>query len=169
MESKVVSGVAYSRDEAKISLFTVEDRPGIAAAIFGPLADAGVNVDMIVQNISEKDYDEAHPGAVTDMTFSCPINQVDRARKALEDARAAGTIKYDELIIDTDVAKVSVVGIGMRSHAGVAASAFRALAEKGINIKAITTSEIKISILIDGPYAELAVRTLHSVYGLDKK
>ena len=168
MESKVVSGVAFSRDEAKITLFTIEDRPGVASAIFGPLAEAGVNVDMIVQNISEKDYDEAHPGAVTDMTFSCPINQVDRARKALEDARAAGIIKYDELIIDTDVAKVSVVGIGMRSHAGVASRMFEALSREGVNIKVISTSEIKISVLIDRKYMELAVQALHDAFELDK-
>ena len=168
MESKVVSGVAFSRDEAKITLFTIEDRPGVAQAIFGPLADAGVNVDMIVQNISEKDYDDSHPGAVTDMTFSCPINQVERAKKAMEDARAAGIIKYDELIIDTDVAKVSVVGIGMRSHAGVAATMFKALANEGVNIKVISTSEIKISVLIDRKYMELAVQALHDAFGLDK-
>ncbi|GAB4259771.1 MAG: aspartate kinase [Pararhodobacter sp.] len=168
MESKVVSGVAYSRDEAKITLVTVEDRPGIAAAIFGPLADAGVNVDMIVQNISEKDYDEAHPGAVTDMTFSCPVDQVARARKAMEEARAAGSIAYEELVVDTDVSKVSVVGIGMRSHAGVAAMMFKALASEGINIKVIATSEIKISVLIDRKYMELAVQTLHDAFGLEK-
>ncbi len=168
MESKVVSGVAFSRDEAKITLFTIEDRPGVAQAIFGPLAEAGVNVDMIVQNISEKDYDDSHPGAVTDMTFSCPINQVERAKKAMEDARAAGAIKYDELIIDTDVAKVSVVGIGMRSHAGVAATMFKALSNEGVNIKVISTSEIKISVLIDRKYMELAVQALHDAFGLDK-
>jgi aspartate kinase len=168
MELKPVSGIAFSRDEAKITLFTIEDRPGIAAAIFGPLADAGVNVDMIVQNISEKDYDEAHPGAVTDMTFSCPVDQVPRARKALEAAKDKGLIGYDELIIDTDVAKVSVVGIGMRSHTGVAATMFQALARDGINIKVITTSEIKISVLIDRRYMELAVQTLHDAFGLDK-
>ncbi len=168
MESKAVAGVAYSREEAKITLFTIEDRPGIAAAIFGPLADAGVNVDMIVQNISEKDYDEAHPGAVTDMTFSCPVDQVARAKKAMEDAMAAGLIKYDELIIDDDVAKVSVVGIGMRSHAGVAATMFKALSRENINIKVITTSEIKISVLIDRKYMERAVQALHDAFALDK-
>ena len=168
MESKVVSGVAFSREEAKITLFTIEDRPGVAQAIFGPLSEAGVNVDMIVQNISEKDYDDSHPGAVTDMTFSCPINQVERAKKAMEDARAAGLIKYDELIIDTDVAKVSVVGIGMRSHAGVAATMFKALANEGVNIKVISTSEIKISVLIDRKYMELAVQALHDAFALDK-
>ena len=168
MESKAVAGVAYSRDEAKVTLFTIEDRPGIAAAIFGPLADAGVNVDMIVQNISEKDYDDNHPGAVTDMTFSCPVDQVPRAKKAMEDAKAAGLIKYDDLIIDDDVAKVSVVGIGMRSHAGVAAKMFEALSRENVNIKVITTSEIKISVLIDRKYMELAVQSLHDAFALDK-
>ncbi len=168
MESKVVSGVAFSREEAKITLFTIEDRPGVAQAIFGPLAEAGVNVDMIVQNISEKDYDERHAGAVTDMTFSCPINQVERARKAMEEAKERGEIAYDELIIDTDVAKVSVVGIGMRSHAGVAARTFKALAAENINIKVIATSEIKISVLIDRKYMELAVQALHDAFELEK-
>ncbi|MCB1359606.1 MAG: ACT domain-containing protein, partial [Rhodobacteraceae bacterium] len=168
MESKVVSGVAYSRDEAKITLFTIDDRPGIAAAIFGPLADAGVNVDMIVQNISEKDYDEAHSGAVTDMTFSCPVDQVKLAKKAMEEAKAAGKIAYDELIVDTDVSKVSVVGIGMRSHAGVAAKMFKALSAENVNIKVISTSEIKISVLIDRKYMELAVQTLHDAFELEK-
>ncbi|MFN3845370.1 MAG: aspartate kinase [Paracoccaceae bacterium] len=167
MESKVVSGVAYSRDEAKMTLVTVEDRPGVASAIFGPLADAGVNVDMIVQNISEKNYG-SHPGAVTDMTFSVPVNQVARAQKAMEEARAAGIINYDELIADTDVAKVSVVGIGMRSQVGVAAKMFRALAAENINIKVIATSEIKISVLIDRKYMELAVQALHDCFELDK-
>ena len=166
MESKVVNGVAYSREEAKITLVTVEDRPGISAAIFAPLADAGVNVDMIVQNISEKDYDD-HPGSVTDMTFSVPINQVERARKVMEEARAAGHIAYEELIADTEVAKVSVVGIGMRSATGVAARMFRALADENINIKVIATSEIKISVLIERKYMELAVQALHDAFGLE--
>ena len=167
MESKVVSGVAYSRDEAKMTLVSVEDRPGVAAAIFGPLAEAGVNVDMIVQNISEKNYG-THAGAVTDMTFSCPVNQVVRAQKAMEEARAKGQIAYDELVVDTDVAKVSVVGIGMRSHAGVAAAMFRALSAENVNIKVIATSEIKISVLIDRKYMELAVQALHDAFGLEK-
>ena len=167
MESKVVSGVAYSRDEAKMTLLSVEDRPGIAAAIFGPLADAGVNVDMIVQNISEK-TEGGKSVAVTDMTFSCPVNQVLRARKSMEDARAAGIIRYADLIEDTEVAKVSVVGIGMRSHAGVAAAMFKALAAENVNIKVIATSEIKISVLIDRKYMELAVQALHDTFGLDK-
>jgi aspartate kinase len=164
MESKVVSGVAYSRDEAKMTLVKVQDRPGIAAAIFGPLSDAGVNVDMIVQNISEVE----NGGAVTDMTFSCPTNQVPRARKAMEDAQAAGLISYVDLVQDTDVAKVSVVGIGMRSHAGVAATMFKALAAENINIKVIATSEIKISVLIDRKYMELAVQALHDTFDLEK-
>ena len=167
MESKVVSGVAYSRDEAKLTLVTVEDRPGVASAIFGPLAEAGVNVDMIVQNISEKVVGGAARD-VTDMTFSCPTNQVARAQKALEDARAAGTISYEDLVVDTDVAKVSVVGIGMRSHAGVAAKMFSSLAKENINIKVIGTSEIKISVLIDRKYMELAVQALHDAFELEK-
>ncbi|WP_265500647.1 aspartate kinase [Paracoccus beibuensis] len=167
MESKVVNGVASSRDEAKITLVTVEDRPGISANIFAPLADAGVNVDMIVQNISEKDYED-HPGSVTDMTFSVPINQVERAKRAMEDARQAGHIAYDELVVDTEVAKVSVVGIGMRSHTGVAARMFKALADENVNIKVIATSEIKISVLIDRKYMELAVQALHDAFELEK-
>ena len=160
MESNVVAGVAYSRDEAKMTLISVADRPGIAAAIFGPLSEAGVNVDMIVQNISEDGR--------TDMTFSCPTDQVLRAEKAIKAAQERGDIRYADLDVDAGVAKVSVVGIGMRSHAGVAADMFKALAGEGINIKVITTSEIKISVLIDRKYMELAVQTLHDAFGLDK-
>ena len=160
MESNVVAGVAYSRDEAKMTLISVADRPGIAAAIFGPLSEAGVNVDMIVQNISEDGR--------TDMTFSCPTNQVLRAEKAMQDAKDAGNINYHDLVADEDVAKVSVVGIGMRSHAGVAAKMFQALHKEGINIKVITTSEIKISVLIERKYMELAVQTLHDAFELEK-
>ncbi|WP_224825208.1 aspartate kinase [Cognatishimia sp. MH4019] len=160
MESNVVAGVAYSRDEAKMTLLSVADRPGIAAAIFGPLSEAGVNVDMIVQNISEEGR--------TDMTFSCPVDQVKRAEKAMEDAQTSGEINYQQLVADTDVAKVSVVGIGMRSHAGVAAKMFDALSSEGINIKVITTSEIKISVLIDRKYMELAVQALHDAFELEK-
>jgi aspartate kinase len=167
MESKVVSGVAYSRDEAKMTLLKVEDRPGIAAAIFGSLADAGVNVDMIVQNISEQN-DPSHKRAHTDMTFSLPTNQVDRARKAIEDASTAGKFVYTSLVTDSDVAKVSVVGIGMRSQVGVAARMFAALAAENVNIKVITTSEIKISVLIDRKYMELAVQALHDTFELDR-
>lgn len=160
MESNVVSGVAYSRDEAKMTLVSVADRPGIAAAIFGPLSTEGVNVDMIVQNISEEGR--------TDMTFSCPIDQVALAQKAMSGAKDRGEINFHDLIADQDVSKVSVVGIGMRSHAGVAAKMFQALSAEGINIKVITTSEIKISVLVDRKYMELAVQALHDVFELDK-
>ncbi|MEL6518903.1 MAG: aspartate kinase [Pseudomonadota bacterium] len=160
VESNVVAGVAHSRDEAKMTLISVADRPGIAAAIFGPLAAAGVNVDMIVQNISEEGR--------TDMTFSCPTDQVARAEQAMNDARDKGDINFHDLVADTEVAKVSVVGIGMRSHAGVAAQMFQALRDEGINIKVITTSEIKISVLIERKYMELAVQALHDVFGLDR-
>ncbi|MDU9005923.1 aspartate kinase [Sedimentitalea todarodis] len=160
MESKVVAGVAYSRDEAKMTLLSVADRPGIAATIFSSLSEAGVNVDMIVQNISEEGR--------TDMTFSCPINQVARAEQAMEHSRKAGALNFAELVADKDVAKVSVVGIGMRSHTGVAAKMFQVLSNEGINIKVITTSEIKISVLIDRKYMELAVQALHDAFELDK-
>ena len=160
MESKAVAGVAYSRDEAKMTLVSVADRPGIAAAIFGPLAEAGVNVDMIVQNISEDGR--------TDMTFSCPVDQVLRAQKAMEEAQSSGAINYHDLVTDEGVAKVSIVGIGMRSHAGVAAKMFTTLRDENINIKVITTSEIKVSVLIDRKYMELAVQALHDAFDLDK-
>ena len=160
MESNVVSGVAYSRDEAKMTLLSVADRPGIAAAIFGPLSEAGINVDMIVQNISEDGR--------TDMTFSCPTDQVMRARLAVEASAERGDYRFAELVVDDVVAKVSVVGIGMRSHAGVAAKMFKALQDEGINIKVITTSEIKISVLIDRKYMELAVQALHDAFELEK-
>ncbi|MGV6812066.1 MAG: aspartate kinase [Brevirhabdus sp.] len=159
VESNVVSGVAYSRDEAKMTLLSVADRPGIAAAIFGPLAEAGVNVDMIVQNISEEGR--------TDMTFSCPTDQVARAQKAIDEARERGDFRFSTLDIDEGVAKVSVVGIGMRSHTGVASQMFQALSAEGINIKVITTSEIKVSVLIDRKYMELAVQALHDTFGLE--
>ncbi|MPZ59235.1 MAG: aspartate kinase [Rhizobiales bacterium] len=159
VEQQVVTGIAFSKDEAQISLRNVKDKPGVAAAIFGPLADNNINVDMIVQNVSAD-------GATTDLTFTVPAADYDRARATIEQAR--GTIGYERLDGATDVAKVSVIGIGMRSHAGVAAKAFSALAERNINIRAITTSEIKFSVLIDEAYTELAVRTLHSLYGLDQ-
>ncbi|MBZ0227480.1 MAG: aspartate kinase [Bauldia sp.] len=159
VEKKVVTGIAYSKDEAEISLRRVADKPGVAAAVFVPLAEANINVDMIVQNISED-------GSLTDMTFTVPTADYERAMKVLEGAKAG--VGYQAIGGSTDVAKVSIIGIGMRSHAGVAADAFQALAAKSINIRAITTSEIKISVLIDAPYTELAVRTLHSLYGLDK-
>jgi aspartate kinase len=159
VEQQVVTGIAFSKDEAQISIRRVADKPGVAAAIFGPLADAGINVDMIVQNVSAD-------GATTDLTFTVPAADYERASNVLTGAKTK--IGYDRLDGATDVAKVSVIGVGMRSHAGVAAKAFKALAEHRINIRAITTSEIKFSLLIDANYTELAVRTLHSLYDLDK-
>src|SRR5215813_12806942 len=159
MEQELVSGIAYSRDEAKITLLRVPDRPGVAAGIFGPLADANINVDMIVQNTSSD-------GKHTDMTFTVQEQDLERVLDVLKGAKRE--IGYFDVKSSSDVAKVSVIGVGMRSHAGVAAQMFQALAERGINILAITTSEIKISVLIDAAYAELAVRTLHALYGLDK-
>ena len=161
MESNVVSGIAFSRDEAKMTLVSVADRPGIAAAIFTALSDGGVNVDMIVQNISEEGR--------TDMTWSCPVDQIKRAEVAIDAAKKSGELNFDDLIADTDVAKVSVVGIGMRSHTGVAAKMFQVLSNEGVNIKVITTSEIKISVLIDRKYMELAVQALHDAFELDKR
>jgi aspartate kinase len=159
VEKQLVTGIAYSRDEAKITLRGVEDRPGVAAAIFGPLADSAINVDMIVQNISED-------GRTTDITFTVPTADFERSMALIQGLK--GVVTMESVGGSSDVAKVSVIGIGMRSHAGVAAQAFKALASRGINIQLITTSEIKISILIDAAYTELAVRTLHSIYELDK-
>ena len=158
VEKEVVSGIAYSRDEAKITLIGVADRPGVAASIFGPLTDNAVNVDMIVQNVSED-------GKSTDLTFTVGKADVARAVKVLEDAKAE--LNYQRLASDANVVKVSVIGVGMRSHAGVAQRMFKALADKGINIQVISTSEIKISVLIAEEYAELALRALHTAYGLD--
>ncbi len=160
MESNVVAGVAYSRDEAKMTVISVADRPGIASTIFTALSDEGVNVDMIVQNISDEGR--------TDMTFSCPTNQVARAEQALLRVKEKGDLNYAELVADKDVCKVSVVGIGMRSQSGVAAKMFKVLSDEGINIKVITTSEIKISVLVDRKYMELAVQSLHDAFELDK-
>src|SRR5271169_4693833 len=159
MEQQVVTGIAFSRDEAQISIREVQDKPGIAAAIFGPLAEANINVDMIVQNVSAD-------GKTTDLTFTVPAADYQRSLDTI--AKAKQAIGYARLDGATDVAKISVIGIGMRSHAGVAAQAFSALAERSINIRAITTSEIKFSLLIDAAFTELAVRTLHSLYDLDK-
>ncbi|MGE8941025.1 aspartate kinase [Leptospira interrogans] len=155
VESQVVSGIAYAKDEAKITIMQVADKPGVAASVFGPLAKANINVDMIVQNLSAD-------GKHTDMTFTVGASELP---KALDVLRGAG---FSDVKSSADVVKVSVIGVGMRSHAGVAADMFKALSEKGINILAITTSEIKISVLIHSDYAELAVRTLHTLYGLDK-
>ena len=160
MESNVVSGIAYSRDEANMTLVSVADRPGIAAAIFGPLSDAGINVDMIIQNIAE--------AGRTDMTFSCPIDQVSRAEKSLNNAKDAGLINFQDLLADKNVAKISAVGIGMRSQSGVAAKMFQTLSDEGINIKVIATSEIKISVLVDRKYLELAVQSLHDAFELQQ-
>jgi aspartate kinase len=158
MEKQVVSGIAYSRDEAKITLVRVADRPGVAAAIFGPLADANINVDIIVQSVSED-------GRSTDVTFTVKEADFERAKDMVEAAKE--DVAFDRLISDSNVAKVSVIGVGMRSHAGVAQLMFSALAEKGINIHAISTSEIKVSVLISEEYTELALRSLHTAYGLD--
>jgi len=158
VEKKPVSGIAYSRDEAKITLHRIPDKPGVAAAIFGPLADAGVNVDMIVQNVGED-------GKKTDLTFTCSRSDLSRALHALEQNAAA--IGYRDITNDANVAKISIVGIGMRAHPGVAQAMFRTLSEKGINIQVISTSEIKVSVLIAEEYVELAVRALHSAYELD--
>jgi len=157
VEQELVSGIAYSRDEAKITLTHVPDRPGVAAAIFGPLAEANINVDMIVQNVSG--------GGATDITFTVAKSDLERAMRALRECQEA--LKFGALQPDPDVVKVSVIGVGMRSHAGIAQRMFRTLAEKGINIQVISTSEIKISVLIAEEYTELAVRSLHTAYGLD--
>ena len=158
VEQELVSGIAYSRDEAKITLVKVRDKPGVAAAIFGPLADASINVDMIVQNVSDD-------GQATDLTFTVTTNDLERAVSTIESNRDG--LGYEALVDDSKVAKISVIGVGMRSHAGVAQRMFQTLAEKGINIQVISTSEIKVSVLIDEQYTELAMRALHSAYGLD--
>ncbi|HEX7389430.1 MAG TPA: aspartate kinase [Acidiphilium sp.] len=157
VEQEIVAGIAYSRDESKVTVRGVPDQPGVAAAVFGPLAENGINVDMIVQNISED--------GTTDMTFTLNKTELPRARAVLE-ARH-DEIGYNDILSDSDVAKISVVGVGMRSHAGVAGTMFRALAARGINIQVISTSEIKVSVLIAAEYTELAVRALHTAYGLD--
>ncbi|MEA1677308.1 aspartate kinase [Nitrospirillum sp. BR 11163] len=159
VEQELVSGIAYSRDEAKVTLVGVEDRPGVAAAIFGPLTDAAINVDMIVQNVSED-------GTTTDMTFTVTKADLDRTVQVLESAK--DDLKFRRLIADSNVVKVSVIGVGMRSHAGVAQRMFKALADRGINIQVISTSEIKVSVLIAEEYTELALRALHTAYGLDQ-
>jgi aspartate kinase len=157
VEKELVAGIAYSRDEAKVTVRRVPDRPGIAAAIFGPLSAAAINVDMIVQNVSAD--------GTTDLTFTVGLADLPRAEQTLAEHRPE--IRYEALLTDKEVAKISVVGVGMRSHAGVASTMFRTLADKGINIEVITTSEIKVSVLIGAEYTELAVRALHTAYGLD--
>jgi len=158
LEQELVSGITYSRDEAKITLVQVADRPGVAAGIFGPLADANINVDMIVQNV-------AADGGTTDLTFTVTEADLERAVAVIEENREE--VGYADLLWDSNVVKVSVIGVGMRSHAGVAQRMFHTLADKGINIQVISTSEIKVSVLIEEPYTELAVRALHTAYGLD--
>jgi aspartate kinase len=157
VEQELIAGVAYDRNEAKVTIGGVPDKPGVVAAIFGPLADSGINVDMIIQNVAND--------GTTDVTFTVPRTELIRARSVLETNSA--TIGYAHLLTDDSVVKVSVVGVGMKSHAGVAVTMFRALADRGINVQAITTSEIKISVLIAEEYLELAVRVLHTAYGLD--
>ncbi len=159
LEQQIVSGIAFDTNEAKVTLVGVADKPGIAAAVFGPLAEANINVDMIVQNVSAD-------GKTTDVTFTVPAVELSRAIEVLE--AQSDALEYQTLNSSSDIVKVSVIGIGMRSHAGVAASMFKELADKGINIQAISTSEIKVSILIDAAYQELAVRTLHTLFGLDQ-
>ncbi len=158
VEKEVISGIAYSRDEAKITLSQVEDKPGVAAGIFGPLADASINVDMIVQNVSDD-------GKRTDITFTVGKTDLERAISTVEAKKKV--LGYRELISDSKVVKVSVIGVGMRSHAGIAQTMFQALADKGINIQVISTSEIKVSVLIGEEYLELALRALHEAFGLD--
>jgi aspartate kinase len=160
VEQQVVSGIAYSKDEAKVTLVKVEDKPGVAARVFGPLADNSINVDMIIQNVSDD-------GKSTDITFTVPQAELVRAEDVIRKAQAE--IGAKEIKTDTNVVKVSIIGIGMRSHTGVAKTMFKTLAEKGINILAITTSEIKVSVLIGAEYTELAVRALHTAYGLDSQ
>ncbi|NQV85223.1 MAG: aspartate kinase [Rhodospirillales bacterium] len=158
VEQEMVSGIAYSRDEAKITLVQVADKPGVAASIFGPLADAGINVDMIVQNVSAD-------GRATDLTFTVTEADLERAVETV--AAKKDVLEYADLVSDSNVVKISVIGVGMRSHAGVAQRMFETLAEKGINIQVISTSEIKVSVLINEEYTELALRALHTAYGLD--
>ena len=158
VESQLITGIAADKNEAKVILTRVPDRPGAVATIFGPLAAANINVDMIIQNVGREHTD-------TDVTFTVPAADLARTQAVLEEAR--GAIGYEKLTTDAKVAKISVVGVGMRSHAGVAATMFKALADRGINIQAISTSEIKTSVLIDADETELAVRVLHTAYGLD--
>jgi aspartate kinase len=158
MERQLITGIAYDKNEAKVTLVAVPDRPGAVATIFSPLAQANINVDMIVQNV-------AHDTGSTDVTFTVPGSELTRALDVLE--KAQPSIGYDRILQDSKVCKASVVGVGMRSHAGVAATMFEALAERKINILAIATSEIKVSVLIDEDFTELAVRVLHTAYGLD--
>ena len=159
VEQQVVSGISHNRDEAKVTLLKVSDRPGVAAGVFGPLAEASVNVDMIVQNVSED-------GKTTDLTFTVGQADLNLAVEVLETRK--DEIGFHKIVADAKLVKISIVGVGMRSHPGVAQTMFNALAKEGINIKVISTSEIKVSILIDEEYTELALKALHSAYGLDR-
>ena len=159
VEQQIVSGISHNRDEAKVTLLKVSDRPGVAAGVFGPLAEASVNVDMIVQNVSED-------GKTTDLTFTVGQADLNLAVEVLETRK--DEIGFQKIIADAELVKISIVGVGMRSHPGVAQTMFNALAKKGINIKVISTSEIKVSVLIDEEYTELALKALHSAYGLDR-
>ncbi|CCQ73186.1 aspartate kinase [Magnetospira sp. QH-2] len=158
VEKEIVSGIAYSRDEAKVTVVALEDRPGVASAVFGPLAEANVNVDMIIQNISQD-------GKHANLTFTVPEGELRRALEVLEDRK--DDLRFEKLLSDSKVVKISIIGVGMRSHAGVAQRMFQALADKSINIQVISTSEIKVSVLIDEEYTELALRALHTAYDLD--
>ncbi len=160
MEKRIVSGITFSKDEAKLTVVGVKDKPGMAGNVFDCLAKASINVDMIIQNISED--------GLTDVTFSCPTSQVGVAKKALEQGKSTNNFNYSKLVEDKQVAKISIVGIGMRSHSGVAQTMFKTLGKENINIKVISTSEIKISVLIDRKYLELAVQSLHEAFGLEK-
>lgn len=157
VENQVVSGITYAKNEAQVTIVGVKNKPGIASDVFTLLADNNINVDMIIQN-------ETEDGLKTDLTFTVPENDLEKSQEAL---KAAADIEFNNVITDENVVKISVVGVGMRSHAGVAATMFKTLADKGINIQVISTSEIKISVLIDAEYTELAVRALHTAYGLD--
>jgi aspartate kinase len=160
MEKNIVSGIAFQKNEAQITLTNIEDKPGVAAKIFGPLASSGINIDMIVQSNTET--------GLTNLTFSCPADDLDLAKKAISKAKDSQLISYERLIENKNLAKVSIVGIGMKTHAGVAQKMFETLSEENININVISTSEIKISVLIERKYLELAVRSLHDAFGLDK-
>jgi aspartate kinase len=160
MEKNIVSGIAFQKNEAQITLTNIEDKPGVAAKIFGPLASSGINIDMIVQSNTET--------GLTNLTFSCPADHLDLAKKAISKAKDSQLISYERLIENKNLAKVSIVGIGMKTHAGVAQKMFETLSEENININVISTSEIKISVLIERKYLELAVRSLHDAFGLDK-
>ena len=158
MEKNIVSGIAFQKNESQITLTNIEDKPGIAAKIFGPLASSGINIDMIVQSNTET--------GLTNITFSCPVDQLELAKKAISKAKENNLISYKRLIENKNLAKVSIVGIGMKTHAGVAQKMFETLSEENININVISTSEIKLSVLIERKYLELAVRSLHDAFGL---